>query len=612
MKRFYIYILLFITTLAVSAQSFKASAPEQVQEGENFRVQFVVSDAEPSSFRGPKFDSEGFDLLAGPYTSSFSSYQVVNGNARSTSSITYTYTLCAAKKGKYTIPSASVKVGDKTLTTNPLSITVVAGNGGAQSSNRQSSRQNQSSDNVRETDSGTPISAKDLYMTATASKTKVHEQEAILLTYKVYYTVNLSSLKPNMPDLKGFHVQEVPLPRTKEPKLEVVNGRNYNTVVWSQYVVFPQQTGKLTIPALNFEAVVVQRVRNIDPWDAFFNSGSAYTEVTKNLKTPIIQIDVQALPTRPVNYSGAVGQFELSSELSPKEVKTGEALTLKLSVKGAGNMKLIKTPEVQVPKDFEAYDPKVTDNTEITRNGMEGSKDFEFVYVPRNPGHYTIPPVEFVYFDLASNSYKTLKTDAYELDIQKGKNTNTGSVSTYAKEDVHELNSDIYFIKSGQAKFAKNDTDTFFSSMPYVLCYVLPLLVFAIIVALFRKQAKANANIALVKTRKANKMAQKRLRLAKKLMGENKKNEFYDEVMRALYGYVGDKLSISVAELNKDNIREKLTSRNFNENLILSVIDTLDECEFARFAPVESGNTMDKFYNQVIELIEKMEDSLKK
>lgn len=612
MKRFYIYILLFVASLTVSAQSFKASVPEQVQEGENFRVQFVVSDAEPSSFRGPKFDSEGFDLLAGPYTSSFSSYQVINGNAKSTSSITYTYTLCAVKKGKYTIPAASVKVGDKTLTTNPVAITVVAGSGGSQSSGRRGSSQSQAQDNIRETDSGTPISAKDLYMTATASKTKVHEQEAILLTYKVYYTVNLSSLKPNMPDLKGFHVQEVPLPRTKEPTLEVVNGRNYNTVVWSQYVVFPQQTGKLTIPALNFEAVVVQRTRNIDPWDAFFNSGSAYTEVTKNLKTPSIQIEVQPLPARPANYSGAVGQFELTSDLSPKEVKTGEALTLKLTVKGAGNMKLIKTPEVQVPKDFEAYDPKVTDNTEITRNGMEGSKEFEFVYVPRNPGNYTIPPVEFVYFDLASNSYKTLKTEAYELDIQKGKNTNAGSVSTYAKEDVHELNSDIYYIKSGNAKFVKNDTDTFFNSLQYILCYLIPLVVFAGIVILFRKQAKANANIALVKTRKANKMAQKRLRLAKKLMGENKKNEFYDEVMRALYGYVSDKLSIPVAELNKDNIREKLATRNFNDDLTASVISTLDECEFARFAPVESGNTMEKFYNQVINLIENVEDSFKK
>lgn len=613
MKRF-LYLLIFLTVATVShAQTFKASAPDQVVEGENFRVQYVVTDGEPSSFRGPKFDSEGFELLAGPYTSSYSSYQMVNGKTSSTSSVTYTYTLCATKKGKFTIPAASVSVGGKTLTSNTLTISVTQGSGNSGAASGGNRRNQAQSAEQNTQNAGNSISGKDLYMTATASKTKVHEQEAILLTYQVYYTVNLTSLKPNMPDLKGFHVQEVPLPRTKEPKQVTVGGRTYNNVLWSQYVVFPQQTGKLVIPEVTFEATVAQRVRSLDPWDAFFNSGSAYSEVTKNLKTPSITINVEPLPTKPANYSGAVGKFSMKSELTPKQIKTGEALTLKLTVSGVGNMKLIKTPDVNVPKDFEVYDPKVTDNTEITRNGMEGSKTFEYVYVPRNPGHYTIPPVEFCYYDLESNSYKVLQSESFELDIEKGKNSGNGGVSSYAnKEDVEELNSDIHYIKMGDVKLQKDESDTFFGSLSYVLEYLIPFILFAILVFIFRKQAIANANVVQMKIKKANKMARKRLRTAKKLMEENKKEAFYDEIMRALYGYVSDKLSIPVAQLNKDNIREKLEEKNLDADLTNRVIQALDECEFARFAPADSSNTLEKFYEQVITLIEQVENSIKK
>lgn len=611
MKRLLNTIILFTLTLAVQAQSFKATAPDQVSEGENFRVQYVVSDGEPSSFKGPKFDSEGFELLAGPYTSTYSSVQMINGKTTSSSSVTYTYTLCALKKGKFTIPAASVKVGGKSMNSNTLTINVTQGAAGASAGSGRRGQQSQAQDNMQ--DSGTTISGKDLYMTATASKTKVHEQEAILLTYQVYYTVNLTSLKPNMPDLKGFHVQEVPLPRTKEPTQVSVGGRTYNTVVWSQYVVFPQQTGKLTIPAVTFEATVAQRVRSLDPFDAFFNSGSAYTEVTKNLSTPSITIQVEPLPTRPANYSGAVGKFILQSELTPQQIKTGEAMTLKLTVKGVGNMKLIKSPEVNVPKDFEAYDPKITDDTEITRNGMEGSKTFEYVYVPRNPGHYTIPSVEFCYFDLENNSYKTLKTEPYELNIEKGKNNGGGAVSSYAnKETVEELNSDIHFIKLGYTELQKDDSDTFFGSLTCYLEYLIPFLIFAVLVLIFRKQAIANANVAQMRIKKANKMARKRLRTAKKLMEQQNKEAFYDEIMRALYGYVSDKLSIPVAQLNKDNIREKLESHQLDAALTDKVIKTLDECEFARFAPVASSNTLEVFYEQVITLIEEVENSIKR
>lgn len=614
MKRLFLFCCLCLVTVWLHAQTFTAKAPDEVEEGEVFRVQFVVTTDNPSAFRGPNFDSEGFEVLAGPYTSSYSSYQVINGKSTSSSSVTYTYTVSARKKGKYTIPEAQVTVDGKKMTTKPLSITIVEGTNPTASRNNNRNNGNSGggrNQQVQMQENGN-ITSSDLFITATANKTKVHEQEAILLTYKVYTLVNLTSLQPKMPDLKGFHVQEIDLPRNKVFSPENYKGKMYNTVVWSQYVLFPQQTGKITIPSITFEGVVAQRVRSLDPLDAFFNTGSSYTEVEKKIQTPSIDITVEPLPAKPANYSGGVGNFTMTSELTPAEVKSGEALTLKIKIEGKGNMKLIKTPEVNVPKDFEVYDPKVTDDSQLTTAGMEGSKTFEFVYVPRNPGKYTIPAVPFVYFDLASNSYKTLETPEYNLDIAKGKSTGNGGVSTYSKDDIHVLDTDIRYIKTGDVSLRQNDEDTYFGSTGNWLFYIIPTLVFGVIGYLFRKQAMENANIALMRTKRANKMARKRLRTASEMLKNNNKTAFYEEVMRALYGYVSDKLSIPVSALNKDNIREKLAERLSDNTLIQNLMDALDECEFARFAPAESGNSMSQFYEKVITIIEQVDNAIKK
>lgn len=612
MKKLVLFCWFCLVALMVHAQTFTAKAPEQVEEGEVFRVQFVVTTDNPSAFKGPSFDSEGFELLAGPYTSSYSSYQIINGKSSSNSSVTYTYTVSARKKGTYTIPEAQVTVDGKKITSNKLTVKVVEGSGGNTGNySRGGNAGNSGRDQVQTKDNGS-ISSSDLFITATASKTKVHEQEAILLTYKVYTLVNLTSLQPKMPDLKGFHVQEIDLPRNKVFSPENYKGRMYNTVVWSQYVLFPQQTGKITIPSITFEGVVAQRVRNLDPLDAFFNTGSAYTEVEKKIQTPAIEITVEPLPVKPANFSGAVGRFTLNSELSPKEVKSGEALTLKITVEGTGNMKLIKTPEVDVPKDFEVYDPKVTDNSHLTTSGMEGSKTFEFVYVPRNPGKYTIPSVPFIYYDLDSQSYKTLETPMYDLDIAKGKSTGNGGVNTYSKDEINVLDTDIRYIKTGNVALRQSDDDTYFGSLLNWMFYIIPILIFGVLSFMFRKQAMENANIALMRTKRANKMARKRLRTASQMLSANNKTAFYEEVMRALYGYVSDKLSIPVSALNKDNIREKLADRLSDIGLIQQLMEALDECEFARFAPAESGNSMAQFYEKVITIIEQVDNAIKK
>lgn len=613
MKRILLFCCFCLVALMMHAQTFTAKAPEQVEEGEVFRVQFVVTTDNPSAFKGPNFDNEGFELLAGPYTSSYSSYQVINGKSSSNSSVTYTYTVSARKKGTYTIPEAQVTVDGKKMTSNKLTIKVVEGTGNTNSrvNGRGGAGGNGGNDQVQTKDNGT-ISPSDLFITATTSKTKVHEQEAILLTYKVYTVVNLTSLQPKMPDLKGFHVQEIDLPRNKVFTQENYKGRMYNTVVWSQYVLFPQQTGKITIPSITFEGVVAQRIRSLDPLDAFFNTGSSYTEVEKKIQTSSIDITVEPLPAKPANFSGAVGSFTMTSELTPAEVKSGEALTLKITVEGKGNMKLIKTPEVDVPKDFEVYDPKVTDDSHLTTNGMEGTKTFEFVYVPRNPGKYTIPAVPFIYYDLDSQSYKTLETPKYELDIAKGKSTGNGGVSTYSKDEINVLDTDIRHIKTGNVSLRQNDEDTYFGSVLNWMFYIVPTLLFGILAYLFRKKAMENANLTLMRTKRANKMARKRLRTADQMLKANNKTAFYEEVMRALYGYVSDKLSIPVSALNKDNIREKLSERLSDNVLIQQLMEALDECEFARFAPAESGNSMAQFYERVITIIEQVDNAIKK
>ena len=470
------------------------------------------------------------------------------------------------------------------------------GGGSASSSRRQAA--------------GSRISANDLFITATASKTTVHEQEAILLTYKVYTVVNLRQLYGKMPDLKGFHTQEVELPQQKTFTLEHYEGRNYNTTVWSQYVLFPQQTGKLEIPSITFDGVVAQQTISDDPFDAFFNGGG-YVEVKQKITTPKVVINVQLLPAKPAGFSGAVGEFKLASSINATDVKTNDAVTIKLTLSGTGNMKLIGTPEVKFPQDFEIYDPKVTDDYKLTNSGLTGTKTFEYLAIPRHAGNFTIPAIEFTYFDLKSNSYKTLKTEAYNLKVAKGQGNADQVISDFTnKESVKMLGKDIRFIKLGDSSLRPKG-DFFFGTVGYYLCYLIPLLLFVVFAVIYRQKALENANVAKVKTKKANKVATRRMKLAGKLLAENKKNEFYDEVLKALWGYISDKLSIPVSQLSKDNIEAELTNYGVQEALIAEFIGVLNECEYARYAPGNENEAMDKVYSASVEVISKMEHSIK-
>lgn len=608
MRKVIFFLLLILTTVhawADNKATLTADAPDVVVSGDQFRLTFTVNTQKVKDFRAPSI-TKGFDVLMGPSRSQQSSTQIINGKVSSSSSITYTYILMAGDAGTYTIPAASIEANGEKIFSNAVTIKVLppdqsaSGSKGSQKSSAQAGNQAASG----------RITSNDLFITATASKTTVHEQEAILLTYKVYTLVNLRQLFGKMPDLKGFHTQEIELPQQKTFSLEHYKGRNYNTTVWSQYVLFPQQTGKLEIPSITFEGVVAIQTVSDDPFDAFFNGGG-YQEVKKKIVTPKLTINVQPLPAKPANFSGGVGEFTLASSINAKDVKTNDAVTIKLTISGSGNMKLISTPEVKFPEDFEVYDPKVTNNFEASRAGLSGTQTIEYLAIPRHAGNFTIPPVEFTYFDLKSNSYKTLKTEAYNINVAKGQGNADQVIADFTnKENVKVLGQDIRFIKLGDTKLMPKG-DVFFGTVGYYLWYIIPFVLFVGLVVFFRKQAAENANVAKVKTKKANKVATKRMKLAGKLLAENRKNEFYDEVLKALWGYISDKLSIPVSQLSKDNIEAELAKYGVADDVIKDFINALNECEFARYAPGDENEAMDKVYTTSVEAISKMENNIK-
>ena len=604
MKKIGWYIILLLMMLGyhvhVDAQHISVSAPSHVAAGENFRVAYTINTSDVEEFRMGGVQ-DGLEVIAGPYTSSQSSYQMINGHTSSSSSVTITYTLYAAKNGSFTIGASHAVVGGKRLSSRPVKIQV---SGHAQRTNGAPNMHGQDSyDQPRMRSAGSAISGSDLFIKVSASKKRVHEQEPILLTYKVYTQVDLTQLEGKMPDLKGFHTQEVPLPQQKTFHTETVNGRPYKCVTWSQYVMYPQMTGRLEIPSITFKGIVVQQNRNVDPMEAFFNGGSGYVEVKKDIKAPGITLQVDPLPQRPVNFSGGVGKFNISASLDKKEVKAGEPITLRVVVGGIGNLKLLKQPVVNFPKDFDKYDAKVTDKTRLTANGVEGNMVYDFLAVPRNQGSYTIPSVELTYYDTGKNAYKTIKTQPFKVEVEKGDGTSAES------EDFASQDKDIHTIKLGKAEQHKAD-EMFFGSFGYWISLLIPLIAFVVLLIVFRRRAIENADIVKKRSNRAGKIATKRLRLANKLMLQGKQGEFYDEVMRALWGYMSYKLNMPAEKLNRDNIRETLGRHFVDDATIEKFTTALDECEFERYAPGDAAGNMNRTFESAMTAIMDIENAI--
>ena len=604
MKKIGWYIILLLLMLGyhvhVDAQHISVSAPSHVAAGENFRVAYTINTSDVEEFRMGGVQ-DGLEVIAGPYTSSQSSYQMINGHTSSSSSVTITYTLYAAKNGSFTIGASHAVVGGKRLSSRPVKIQV---SGHAQRTNGAPNMHGQDSyDQPRMRSAGSAISGSDLFIKVSASKKRVHEQEPILLTYKVYTQVDLTQLEGKMPDLKGFHTQEVPLPQQKTFHTETVNGRSYKCVTWSQYVMYPQMTGRLEIPSITFKGIVVQQNRNVDPMEAFFNGGSGYVEVKKDIKAPGITLQVDPLPQRPANFSGGVGKFNISASLDKKEVKAGEPITLRVVVGGIGNLKLLKQPVVNFPKDFDKYDAKVTDKTRLTANGVEGNMVYDFLAVPRNQGSYTIPSVELTYYDTSKNAYKTIKTQPFKVEVEKGDGT-AGESEDFASQDK-----DIHTIKLGKVEQHKAN-EMFFGSFGYWISLLMPLIAFVVLLIVFRRRAIENADIVKKRSNRAGKIATKRLRLANKLMLQGKQGEFYDEVMRALWGYMSYKLNMPAEKLNRDNIRETLGRHFVDDATIEKFTTALDECEFERYAPGDAAGNMNRTFESAMTAIMDIENAI--
>lgn len=598
MKKAYILLLfVMVCVLTVNAQVISVSAPSKVSAGENFRLSFTINTDDVDDFMAGSIPS-GLEVIAGPYTSQQSSYQIVNGHTSRSSSITFTYTLYADKPGTYTVSGAKARVGGKTIASHHVIIKVGAG-----SRHGNGAPQMHEDAEPRMSSSG-KISANDLFVKVSASKRRVCEQEPVLLTYKVYTLVDLTSLDGKMPDLKGFHTQEVPLPQQKSFHLEKVNGKNYRCVTWSQYVMFPQMTGKLSIPSITFKGIVVQRNNSVDPFEAFFNGGSGYVEVKRNIVAPGIDIQVDPLPKRPVDFSGGVGHFTISAQLNHKTVKEGEPLTLRVVVGGIGNLKLIKQPVVDFPKDFDRYDPKVSDKTKLTANGIEGNMIYDYLVVPRNRGDYTIPAVSLTYYDTSTNSYKTIKTQPLQVKIEKGDGNKT------TVDDFSDQPKDIKPIKTSDEDVVGVYT-SFVGSGSYWLWLVLPFVVFVAVLVVFRKRALDSANIVASKQKRATKVATKRLKTAYRLMKAGRSGEFYDEVLRALWGYVGDRMNMPVESLSRENVVEAFEARNVQKETTEKFVHALDECEFERYSPGDPAGNMNKTYESAMIAIMDIENTIK-
>lgn len=608
-KQFFLLFVLAIVSIQALADkvTFTASAPDVVVLGDQFRLTYVVTTQKVTDFRAPSI--KGFDVLMGPSRSTQYSKQIINGVETSTSSITFTYILMATTEGSFSIPGATIVADGDQMVSNSVKIKVLP-----QEQATTTATSTGNSGGAARTSTSSSISDQDLFISATASKTTVYEQEAFLLTFKIYTRESqLRFENVKLPDFKGFHSQEIEMPANAKWTQEHFRGKNYFTTVYRQFVLFPQQSGQLTIEPARFDAVVPKPIQSADPFDAFFNGGTNYVEIKKAILTPKINVEVSALPAgKPANFLGGVGDFTMTSSINSREFKTNDAITMKIVISGTGNLKLMSNPDIKFPADFDIYDPKVDNQVRLTQDGLSGNKIIEYLAIPRLPGNYKIPGALISYFDIKSKSYKTLKTEDFDITVEKGVGNADQVIANFTnKEDLKVLGEDIRYIKMNDVRLIPKDS-FFFGSLVYWLFYIIPGAAFVLFFIVYRKQAAENANISKMRTKKANKVAVKRMKLAGNLLAENKKDAFYDEVLKALWGYIGDKLNIPVSLLTKDNVVEKLRSHGVADNLIQDFLKALNECEFARFAPGDANRAMDKVYSSSLSVISKMENSIKR
>lgn len=612
LKIFFILLfLLFKSTIILFAQDAKMTATiskNPVAAGEQFQITFSLNTS-GKTFQAPTFPNT-FNVLSGPNQST--SMQFINGSM--SQSVSFSYILQATKEGKYTVAPAMIDVGGKRILSNTLTVEVAKGNPPQQSSGG-GNRNNQSSSN--NTDINQQI-GKNLFLKANVSKKNVLQGEAITVTYKLYTRVSLVNYGMNkMPALNGFWSQDVSLAKQLDFHQENLDGVNYNVAEIKKVILFPQHAGTLEIDPMEGECIVrvqVQRKRSNDIFDQFFNDpffGMGAQDVNYKIKSDAIKITVRDLPKNaPDGFSGAVGKFSMEAFIDKPETKANEAVNLKIKISGSGNIKLIENPKLSFPPDVESYDPKIADNISATANGVSGSRTFEYLLIPRHAREYKMEPFAFSYFDLEKKEYITLHSPEFKLKVAKGNEIAASSAITGVnKEDLKLLGKDIRFIKTANIKLKKKGEQFFGSATFYALLFS-PFFLLVIFIIVYQRNKELQGNLMLMKSRKATKVAKKRLSAAKIFLAENKKENFYDEIFKALWGYLADKLGIAVSGLSKETASTALTQKNVNEQLIKDILATLDHCEFARFAPGGTGE-MQTMYDSTMGLIAKLEQEIK-
>ena len=579
-----------------SAQTFTAYASKnKVAVGEAFQIVFELQ-GDGSNFKAPSL--KDFDVYSGPNQSN--SMQIVNGNV--SQSLSYAYVIAAKGEGKFTIAPASIYCNGATKQTNSMTIEVSKGTAGG------SSAQGNQNNN-----SGTTITGDgNLFARSIASRTKAYVGEQITIVQKIYTRLNLVGFQDiKFPSYNGFWSQDLQQKGQISLNAETVDGTRYNVAEIKRTFLFAQRSGTLEIDPIEIACIIRQKAQARNSFDDFFGVGT-YEDVVMKVKSRAVKIEVMPLPeeNKPENFTGAVGNFTFKAEMNKNKVRSNEAINLNISISGRGNIKLIEPLKVNIPEDIEAYDPKVSDNTGVTANGVSGTKSFEYLLVPRHGGEYKVDKIDFSYFDPDKKTYITLPSPEFSINVEKGKDEDGSNpiISSVKKENVKMIGNDIRYIKTNVSLYEKSEP--FFGSTGFYGGLLSPILLFASLLFVSRRINKNNSDLVGVKSRKANKVAKKRLVAASLHMKENKKELFYEEIFKALYGYISDKLNIPYSELNKEFIVSELKAKNINEAVCADLIDTLDKCEFARYAPSAVSSDLNEIYTKAESIITCIEEQI--
>jgi hypothetical protein len=619
----FIVILFFLLSGFLPAQevTFYAQAPRQVAIGQRFYLTFSVNQ-EGSGFISPGI--EHFDVLSGPNSQSSSQVQFINGKVTQSVTFSYTFILQAVETGTFTIPAASINVKGKKFTSNTVTINVIGQNNGQQSRTPGQSQQRQNQQVPDASNTGNEI-----FLKAVASKSDPYLGEQIIVTYKLYTPTNRLRINPSgqAPAYPGFWSQDLMKDLQQYPQYtETVNGKKYIVAEVRKVALFPQKSGPLTIAPLEQDVVYSVKIKSRnaladDPFfsnDPFFknffddsNFGFDYQNVEKTLKSNSVTVNVKQLPqqNRPIDYTGAVGQFSFKPSIDKNQLKANEAVTLRLTITGSGNLNLIEKPAVAFPPDFEVYDPKITDNIHSTASGISGSRTFEYLVIPRTAGDFKIAPIQFSYFDLAKRDYVKLSSPEYTIKVLKGDGTST-AMAPVDREDVKYLGNDIHYLMDAPLLLRPIGVH-FYGSWLFWILLCLPILLFLGFIILWRNHIRLNSDIGMVRRRKATRIATQRLRKAKSLLSQQSEEAFHIEISHALWGYISDKFNIPLSELSMDTASDRLNTRNVDSKLIERFIETLQHCEFARFAPGDKTRNMELLYSEAIEVITNTEEQLK-